>query len=154
MKVTDGVLDQISHLKSLKLLVLGDCNEVTDIGVKSLSKIRFLQVLTLTGGDKITDVGLQPFSGHAFLQHLNLSESSKIRNDGFRTLSSCLLLTHLYLGSYSVTDDGLESLAPLKNLRVLGLSRYDDTTALGRDQIEARGCVIRSKESLFLSNSR
>ncbi len=107
-KITDTTLEFLATVPSLHSLDVGFA-EITDVGLDHLASVPSLRELTI-GGNKLTDDGVQLLRQLPQLTYLDLS--------GFQRTDSGLW-------SISLTENGVESIATLtelKELRLGGLS--------------------------------
>jgi internalin A len=117
-KVTDAGLKELAGLESLReLYLLG--TGVTDDGLKSLVSLQGLKVLNLVD-TAVTDAGVKLLAGRK-LTSLALPEAAKTDLGLKNMLDACVCPESLDLQSWKVTDKGMESLAPLADLKRLDL---------------------------------
>lgn len=117
-KVTDAALKELAGLESLReLYLLG--TGVTDDGLKSLDTLKGLKVLNLVD-TAVTDVGITRLAGRQ-LTSLVLPDAAKTDLGLKNMLAACVCPVSLDLQSWQVTDKGIESLAPLADLKRLDL---------------------------------
>lgn len=152
--ITDRGLSYLasgSSSKSLKKLILTECDRITDSGVRLLQKIHHLEELNLAEcGPKVTDTGCSAIAEIQTLRKLNLSwmvnvsdatvialaEHSKnlvavdftgcelITGAGIRAFANHRSLEGLVLAScYNICADDLEYTARCKSLRRIVLDR-------------------------------
>ncbi|KAM5565625.1 F-box/LRR-repeat protein 3-like [Rosa sericea] len=116
-----GFLANGSCSKTLKTLILAQCDEITDVGVSLLHKMSCLEYLNLAWLPKVTDIGGVAVSEIGTLKKLNLSSLYKIsdctiaalaencRNLEVLNISRCSLVTGAGIRAFS-THPYLESL--------------------------------------------
>jgi internalin A len=112
-KITDTTLEHLSGVATLEALDIGFA-QVTDSGLDNLAGLSNLKEIAI-GGNKLTDSGLQFLRQLPGLNAVNVSGSQR---------------TDSGLWSLSLTEDGMDSIAVLKDLREL---------RLGGTAIAARG---------------
>jgi internalin A len=103
-KVTDTTLEHLSHVKTLEAIDVGFA-QITDVGLDHLASLTSLKELVI-GGNKLTDTGLQALRQLTGLTSLSLGGSQR---------------TDSGLWSISLTEQGLDAVVTLKNLRELRL---------------------------------
>ena len=118
--ITDELLVHLRSLPRLEVLILEDCDRLTDAGLRHLTGLRRLQELRLSR-TKITDEGLDSLSSMRQLKSLHLEETA-LTDDGLAKLAHLQQLEELWLLDTAVTDAGVEHLAKLKSLRELDLT--------------------------------
>jgi len=119
-----AALESLSELQSLKL----GGTRVTDQGLGSLAPLKALQILDLSE-TTVSGSGLDAIASHPQLWALSLREA-RISDQALATIGKLPSLRYLDLGyNLDLTDTGVASLADLKNLEVLSLSRTRLTDA-------------------------
>jgi hypothetical protein len=107
--VTDAVMKELTKMKNLQLLRLGD-TEVTDAGLKELAVLKNLRTLDLAF-TKVTGTGLSHLTGLKDLQNLYLSD--QVTDAGLKELAGLKSLQWLVL-SPGIKDSQLQALAELR----------------------------------------
>src|SRR5215211_7220363 len=110
-KVTDTTLEHLANVTTLEALDVGFA-QITDVGLDRLTPLVNLKELVV-GGNKLTDVGLQALRQLPSLTHLSLGGSQR---------------TDSGLWTISLTEQGLDAIATLKQLRELRLDGMPVTT--------------------------
>lgn len=118
--ITDELLVELRSLPRLEVLILEDCDRITDAGLRHLTGLRRLQELRLSR-TKVTDDGLDSLSNMRQLKSLHLEETA-LTDDGLAKLAHLQQLEELWLLDTAVTDAGVEHLAKLRSLRELDLT--------------------------------
>ena len=113
--ITDDGLALIRGHGGLEHLILSGTG-ITDAGAQCLSQCRQLRTLVLLG-TAITDAGMEDIVKCTKLESLVVPE--QIHNEGLRHIHSLKHLVALDLNGANVTDDGLATLAELRNLEWL-----------------------------------
>jgi len=103
-KVTDTTLEHLANVTTLESIDVGFA-QITDVGLDRLTPLVNLKELVV-GGNKLTDMGLQSLRQLPSLTHLSLGGSQR---------------TDSGLWTISLTEQGLDSIITLKNLRELRL---------------------------------
>lgn len=103
-KVTDTTLEHLANVTTLESIDAGFA-QITDVGLDRLTPLVNLKELVI-GGNKLTDVGLQALRQLPGLTHLSLGGSQR---------------TDSGLWTISLTEQGLDSITTLKELRELRL---------------------------------
>ncbi len=103
-KVTDTTLEHLANVTTLEAIDVGHA-QITDVGLDRLSPLANLKELVVSG-NKLTDAGLQALRQFPGLTHLTLGGSQR---------------TDSGLWTISLTEQGLESITTLKELRELRL---------------------------------
>lgn len=154
----DGISDEgIAHLSkmpSLKRLNI-DGSHITDKSMAYLKEVKSLEWLDLPQRDqRITDVGLACLGELSNLRKLHISKSSLVNQEyytdkGLEILVRCHKLEDLSIGSIGVTDAGLEHIAKLTNLKILGLFGCKSITDTGLASLT----TLKSLRRLNIFNS-
>jgi Leucine-rich repeat (LRR) protein len=103
-KVTDTTLEHLANVTTLESLDVGFA-QITDVGLDRLTPLVNLKELVV-GGNKLTDVGLQALRQLPSLTSLSLGGSQR---------------TDSGLWTISLTEQGLDAITTLKDLRELRL---------------------------------
>lgn len=103
-KITDTTLEHLSNVMTLEALDVGYA-QITDVGLDRLTSLPNLKEL-LIGGNKLTDTGLQALRQMPSLNSLSLGGVQR---------------TDSGLWTISLTEQGLDAITTLKELRELGL---------------------------------
>jgi hypothetical protein len=130
-KVTDTTLEHLAHVPTLEAIDVGFA-QITDVGLDHLAALPNLKELFI-GGNKLTDTGLQALRQLPALTSLSLGGAQR---------------TDSGLWSISLTEQGLDAVVTLKNLRELRLDGMAVTArwlerlkALGRlERLSLQGC--------------
>ena len=117
--VSEIGLEELTNLKKIEELYLKSTT-VSDDGLALLSNYPKLKKLRLAFG-QISDAGLPHLSGIKTLEELDLSENSSLTNVGLEHLAPLTSLRKLNLWRLAISDDGIKNLAPLTNLEWLNL---------------------------------
>jgi len=126
-KVTDKGVAQLSQIKSLEYLVLPDIG-VSDEGLAYVSRLEKLKYFWLT-------------SRHT---GLNSPNKNAVTDKGIVELAKCKSLEDIHIGSFGITDAGLEHIAKLTNLKKLNLFNCTNVTNKGL----AKLTVLKSLQNL------
>lgn len=125
-RITDEAIINISHLFSITALTLDGCRCLTDRSLAAISDLYQLQKLDLSQCDLITNSGLNYLRDLQYLEELSLGWCRNISNDGVKILASqpmrCENLKILRIARCQVSDEGIESIGKLINLRELNLN--------------------------------
>jgi internalin A len=127
-KITDMTLQHLSGMSTLESLDIGFV-QVTDVGLDQLTYLPSLTELML-GGNKLSDVGLQSLRQLTGLTYLDLGGAQR---------------TDSGLWSVSITDNGMEAIASLRNLRHL---RLNGTSVSGRSLEKLKGLRLLERFDL------
>jgi hypothetical protein len=130
-KITDTTLDHIANVATLESLDVGFA-QITDVGLDRLAPLENLKELVI-GGNKLTDTGLQALRQLPGLTSLSLGGEQR---------------TDSGLWSISLTEQGLDSIVTLKELRELRLDGRQATArwleklrVLGKlERLSLQGC--------------
>ncbi|XP_043703540.1 F-box protein At3g58530-like [Telopea speciosissima] len=121
-KITDQALEAIGAASSLRVLNLRGCSLVTDWGLASLatgSTSRTLKKLVLTECDQITDHGVSLLQQIYFLQELNLAECGpRVTDTGGVAIAAIRTLERLDF-SWLINISDISLLAIAQNCRNL-----------------------------------
>lgn len=115
-RTTDETLSHIANLKSLKMLEISMCNDITDDGVRHLASLTNLEDLDLFAS-AVGNRGQSHLSNLTNLRRLQLSGLGT--EEGLRHLTKLTRLESLTIGygiGYPVTAAGLGHLQNMKNL--------------------------------------
>ena len=124
--ITNGALQQLAKIKSLRLLDVRGCVQISDEGVAHLATLPNLVALKLkTSG--VTDKGVAHLARLSKLRSLHL-ESCRVSGDALQHLSGMKELEELNLYGTLVDDEGLAHLKGLSKLKIL---RFRDTAIAG-----------------------
>jgi len=117
--IADADLHYISHLKTLRFLILIDSG-ISDEGLMHLKQLTNLRKLTLSA-TYVSDEGLRQLK----LPHLEDFDlaSPNVKGDGLRFLRNCSNLTHLYFSGKSATNEWLVYAGPPRSLTSILLYR-------------------------------
>lgn len=139
-----------SSSKTMKKLVLAECDRITDSGVSLLQRMRRLEELNLAEcGPKITDIGGVAIAAIQTLKRLNLSWLVNVSDPTLVALAeNCPVLANLDVtGCELVTGAGVRSFAGHGCLEVFVLPSCHNVNALDVEHL-AVGC--RSLEIIVL----
>lgn len=103
-KVTDTTLEHLANVTTLEAIDVGFA-QITDVGLDRLAPLVNLKELVISG-NKLTDMGLQALRQMTGLTHLTLGGSQR---------------TDSGLWTISLTEQGLDAITTLKDLRELRL---------------------------------
>ncbi|PWA89356.1 Leucine-rich repeat, cysteine-containing subtype [Artemisia annua] len=137
VKVTDKSLKVIGEATSLKLLNLGACCLITDLGLKYLANgdlKNCLEILLLAKCDRISDAGIIYLGQMVHLTALTLSKCGvNVTDSGISAISKIPNIERLVLSRLiNVTNTSLFDIANnCLNLRVLDLSGCQAITSEG-----------------------
>ena len=158
-KISNEMLHNISHLKSLKELELTSCvgfnfegllhlsslssltkldlgfSNINDAEVKSIANIPNLRVLNLADCRNITNACIDHISKLSNLRSLYLSYSFRLNNIDFRKLATLKHLEVLYVYDYTIDDQAFRYLLLCHNLR----------------EIHIQGCSFKTSSLLDLN---
>ena len=125
-RITDEAIVNISHLFSITALTLDGCRCLTDRSLAAISDLCQLQKLDLSQCDLITNSGLNYLRDLQYLEELSLGWCRNVSDDGIKILASqpmrCESLKILRIARCQISDEGIESLGKLTNLRELNLN--------------------------------
>ncbi|MCR9117420.1 MAG: hypothetical protein NXI22_10795 [bacterium] len=145
--VNDETLVALAEVKSLRALRL-DGTQVGDDGIKAIASLPELEELRLDktaltdegfaaiatfpkikrifcSRTKISDEGLKHFKGKESLEAIDLTQCISVTDAGIVYLADCPRLKYLKMyGRDVITDDAMEAIKGLTNMKVLGI---DDT---------------------------
>lgn len=134
LQVSDGDLQVIGSMKEMTTISLGDCKWVTDRGISVLDGLPALANLDLTRTG-LTDRGMETIARLGGLHNLRL-EGTLIGDAGAAMLGECHSLEKLDLsGCYMVTEEGINRLHRLRNLRELVLEGISYFSTRGLAQL-------------------
>lgn len=112
----DKILNLLKRLKEVKHLI---CDKMTNDGLINLGVLPKLTHLDLSNCSKITSEGLKPIKDRNQLVRLNLSNCTSITNDDLKEIGELISLKWLNLSACNITDEGIEHLKPLRQLKIL-----------------------------------
>lgn len=120
LHVSDGDLEVVGSMIKMTTLSLADCQWVLDRGISMLAGLPDLKELDLTRTG-LTDRGVQSIAQLPSLVWLRL-EGTLISDVGTAMLAECASIQKLDLsGCYIVTEEGVNKLNGLKNLKEIAL---------------------------------
>ncbi len=140
-KITDSTLEILEGVPSLEWLDIG-WSQITDTGLDHLSSLSNLRALTM-GGNKLTGASLQVLRQLPQLEYLDIGGTQRtdsglwsmlLTDDGVQSIATVTELRELRLAGTSITGRGismLKSLSKLERLNLQGCKR------LGEDAAEA-----------------
>jgi len=130
-KISNKGFKQICSIKTLRLLNLSHCPQLTDYScLKLCPELTSLWLLN----NELTDKELENFDGLQKLNSTNLSGNPRISGTGFIHFRNLKALRDLRLNSLQFTTDGIKRLSDLKQVELLQL-RYSNITDADLDQI-------------------
>ncbi|MBX3073604.1 protein kinase [Candidatus Obscuribacterales bacterium] len=130
-KISNKGFKQICSIKTLRLLNLSHCPQLTDYScLKLCPELTSLWLLN----NELTDKELENFDGLQKLNSTNLSGNPRITGTGFIHFRNLKALRDLRLNSLQFTTDGIKQLSELKQVELLQL-RYSNITDADLDQI-------------------
>ncbi len=130
-KISNKGFKQICSIKTLRLLNLSHCPQLTDYScLKLCPELTSLWLLN----NELTDKELENFAGLQKLNSTNLSGNPGITGTGFIHFRNLKALRDLRLNSLQFTTDGIKRLSELKQVELLQL-RYSNITDADLDQI-------------------
>ncbi len=136
----------ISNIKTLEILDLSHCRNLTDWGIRFLGKLKQLQSLMLRW-TSITGITLIFLKGTS-LHTLDLSSCDNLGDKGLRALAVLRKLQTLDLNFYRCSDQALAYLTWLPHLTTLGLAQNSyELSDMALDSISS----ISTLKSLDLS---
>jgi len=160
MDTNDDVLEQLSPLREIEKLSLGDMhigNILSDNGVAALAgfkkiqnlsmqffewqfagsglgpllKLHQLESLDLMGSNNVSDPTLQVIGCLQNIKHLQLNKCAKISSNGLKHLTNMKLQSISMAGCCRIDDQGLLSLSEIPTLTSLNLSQCILVTDVG-----------------------
>ena len=138
-KITDATLEFLSGVPSLEWLDIGWA-QVTDTGLGHLAALTNLRHLAM-GGNKLTDTSLQFLRQTPQIEYLDLGGTQRtdsglwslqLSDDGMQSIAAVAELRELRLAGTAVTGRGLgllASLARLERLNLQGCRKLRDDAA-------------------------
>jgi hypothetical protein len=134
--VTDAGLKHVARLSTLTTFWVTGTRRVTDAGLKELAGLTELQELVLdhTG---VTENGLQHLAGMKKLSSLSLNGIA-LGKKGVQALATFASLHTLTLQKCRLTDDHLDILGALKNLKCLYLDLNEALTLEALQRLQRR----------------
>ncbi|MCB9468003.1 MAG: protein kinase [Candidatus Obscuribacterales bacterium] len=118
--ITDEGIEKLRSIKTLRTLVLEDCQKIGHRGFKALSTLENLEVLSLRN-TKVSDVDVEALLPLKEMKLLYISKSEAITDRAVDTVLKFEQLISLRIGSTSLTKAGIEKLQKHPNLSFLGL---------------------------------
>jgi len=118
--ITDEGIEKLSSIKTLRTLVLEDCQKLGHRGFKALSTLENLEVLSLRN-TKVSDADVEVLLPLKEMKLLYISKSEAITDRTVDTVLKFEQLVSLRIGSTSLTKAGIEKLQKHPNLSFLGL---------------------------------
>lgn len=141
---SDLGLLELESLQKLESVNLSSCN-ISDKGIKGLLNSKTLKVLVLDSCDDITDCALRDISSSFFqLNRLSLMGCDAITDRGLELVCYNLKKLHYLslLGCEQITDDGVAKLAALHKLETVNLNGCEQITDSGVKGIQRKGLHI------------
>ncbi|MGL6227251.1 MAG: hypothetical protein ACRC10_11585 [Thermoguttaceae bacterium] len=129
----EDLIRLIGRLPGLTRLRLRRLQDVSDIGFAELSKLQHLQVLALLESPQLSQAGLQAIARLPNLRSLDLRGCSALRAEDYAVLQNMPQLRELKIGSFSVDDAVLETVAQLPKLESLTI----EDAKLSQEQLAA-----------------
>jgi internalin A len=108
--LTDEDLREISTLRSLTLIFLRNCENISDAGIASLANLSNLKDLDLTG-TATTDISVAALNNLRQLERLSFG-STQVTDAGIEQLTRLNKLQGLCLNGTQVTNKGLQEALP------------------------------------------
>ncbi len=118
--ITDEGIEKLSSIKTLRTLVLEDCQKISHRGFKTLAQLENLQVLSLRN-TKVSDVDVEALVPLKEMKLLYISKSEAITDRAVESVLKFEKLDSLRIGATSLTKNGIENLQKHSNLSFLGL---------------------------------
>lgn len=118
-KIGDCGLAAVGQLTTLQMLILRNCQLITNNGIRHLASLCVLQELNLRGCDGLTDLCLTHVAFLTRLETLILLGITAITNAGVSSLRHLSALQTLNLAGCGVTDGCLPILGRMRNLQVV-----------------------------------
>lgn len=118
--ITDEGIEKLRSIKTLRTLVLEDCQKIGHRGFKALSTLDNLEVLSLRN-TRVSDVDVEALLPLKEMKLLYISKSEAITDRAVDTVLKFEQLISLRIGSTSLTKAGIEKLQKHPNLSFLGL---------------------------------
>jgi hypothetical protein len=129
-------LDEVSELRHLKALFLGDLHTMTDSQLGRIASLAGLEQLFLHEADKISDRGIAGLAGLNDLRVVALYKLPKLTDRTVTALAALPRLETLFLRcTGKITDQGLAGLATARNLKTLHLDFARNLTGEGLLQL-------------------
>lgn len=122
VRITDRAFKAIASLKSLRVLTLDGCTNITDECFKDMGKIKLnLEVLSLAGVNSITDLALFSVGEQCkALTTLNVCNCVQVTSVGLIAVArGCSKLGSMLAAATQLNDDGLASMASLFSKRYM-----------------------------------
>ncbi|MBI1269839.1 protein kinase [bacterium] len=125
--ITDEGIEKLRSIKTLRTLVLEDCQKIGHRGFKALSGFENLELLSLKN-TKVSDVDVEALLPLKEMKLLYISKSNDITDRAVDTVLQFEKLLSLRIGGTALTKEGIEKLQKHPNLSFLGLHdlRIDD----------------------------
>ena len=148
-KMTDSVLEQISHLNHVTALHLDGSRQLTDEGLQHLANMPQLQVLEL-GGD-ITDKGLESLRHLTQLRKFQMCWQTRVSDAGIANLSFCDQIESVNLLGSTTGDGAILALVSKSRLRHLTTGR--EVTDAGLLHLHRNSHALRAGPAARRRNS-
>jgi len=139
----------LSRMKSLKKLNVGH-SQINDDGLSHLSKVKTLEYLVLPHSG-ITDTGLVHVIQLENLKYLKVGSAGKspLTDKSLSCVGKLKNLQKLQIGGAGFSDEGMDYIVGLHNLKKLSLSKADQLTNTGLAKLGR----LKSLTELMLGNS-
>lgn len=124
--LTDRGLEEISRIKSLRLLNLQACHHISDAGARFLSMLPLAELIV--DSTDLTDDGFREFAKLRSLGRIDL-DGTNLTDRGLLALAPLTGLRHLSLSKTRITDSGISIVKNMPQLRYLSVSNTAITTA-------------------------
>lgn len=139
--ITDSDLDSLSNIKSLRLLILDGCTNISGDGLKKLSKLSKLELLAISDTN-MKEKELKKLSNLTQLKILHMSGNKNISDQIIPTILSLKKLVLVGIGATSITKDGIAKLQSHNNIRGLGLASLNLTDRDLPDKFKQDLCFL------------
>ncbi len=120
--LTDEGLRLVCRISTLKRLILGNCERVTNNGLKHITALKSLETLSMNSLVSVEDKGLEAVFSLPRIKHLTLRRCHRASDNCFKALPHKTLRT-LELTVFSrLTTRGVRKISQAKELRRLNLN--------------------------------
>lgn len=124
-RLTDAGLAELADLSfpHLEELDLSDCNLVTDEGLEQLARFPRLRLLLLGGCEQVTDVSMAVIADLPDLEYLDLRDLPLLTDEGLAALASARSLRQVVLcGASEITTGGVRRLAHAPRIELIDVT--------------------------------
>jgi hypothetical protein len=125
--LTDRGIAALSEMKHLTELSLLSAEALTDSQLADLAKLTALRKLNLWGGGGITDAGLTHLSMLPNLEELSFSKSRSVTPRGIACLVRLTSLRDISMGDMPLGDDAMPPRSRIKSLEYVLMNRLEIT---------------------------